>query len=166
MAKLKGMKKVHRIINEFTRKEFGVKAKLDTEFEAWCDENVIGYTLAIEEDDINQFLRDAEKRFPTVKADPFLWLLLHEIGHCMTNEMWTTEELTRFDEQREILGEIVDNFDTVTNIKNDWYHSLPDEYWATRFAGAYMMNKPKKVKKFWKKLQPAIIEFYQLNGLI
>ena len=34
---LKGIRKVEKIINDFTTKNFGVTARLDTEFEAFCD---------------------------------------------------------------------------------------------------------------------------------
>ena len=90
MAKLKGIKKIDRIINNFT-KNFNIKADLGEEFLAYCDDRLINYTLVIDEADINYFIEDAEKRFPDVQADIFLWSLMHEIAHIMTDDMWTEE---------------------------------------------------------------------------
>ena len=53
MAKLKGLKKINKIINDFTKENFGVRANLDKEFLAYCRAKRIGYTLAVETEDIN-----------------------------------------------------------------------------------------------------------------
>ena len=161
---MKGIKRINRIINEFTWRNFHVKAKLHTDFLAHCEEKIIGYTLVVGQNDVEFFIEDAEKRFPNINADPFLWLLMHEIGHCMTDGMWTEAELERFAEQKEKMTEVEDE-GFLLEIKNDWYHSVPDEYFATRWAGEYMTKYPKKIAKFWNKLQPEIIKFYIMNGL-
>ena len=72
MAKLKGLKKIDKIINDFTKENFGVRADLHKEFLAYCGAKRIGYTLAAETEDINFFLEDAQARFPEIHADPFL----------------------------------------------------------------------------------------------
>ena len=38
-----------------------------------------------------------------VNADIFLWALMHEIGHCMTEDMWTDEEREYFNYQKDII---------------------------------------------------------------
>ena len=162
--KLKGVKRINRIINEFTWRNFRVKAVFHNEFLALCDEKVIGYTLAIDKGNLDYFIEDAEKRYPNIKADPFLWLFMHEIGHCMTDGMWTQAELERFAEQKEKMTEVEDE-GFLLEIKNDWYHSVPDEFFATKWAGEYMEKHPKKIAKFWNKLQPEIMKFYIINGL-
>ena len=48
MAKLRGIKKIDRIINNFT-KNFNIKADLGEEFLAYCDDRLINYTLVIDE---------------------------------------------------------------------------------------------------------------------
>jgi hypothetical protein len=160
MAKIKGLKRINKIINEFTS-QFGVRADLDSEFEAFCDEKRIGYVLFFNEDDKNFFIEDARKRYPGITADIFLWCLLHEIGHCMTEEMWTEEECLYFAEQKEAMTNIEDD-----QLRNDWYHACPDEFFATKWAGDYMMNHTEEIAELWTKLQAAIIRMYKKNGVI
>lgn len=164
MARIKGIKKVDKIINDFTQKNFGVTARFDTEFEAFCDNGrrLIGYTFLATENGEGQFIDDAIKRYPNVNADIFLWALMHEIGHCMTEDMWTDEEREYFNYQKDIICEA----DVDENEMNAWYHVCPDEFTATRWAGEYMTKHPRKMKKFWTELQTALIQMYVKNGLI
>ena len=162
MAKLKGIKKIDRIINNFT-KNFNIKADLGEEFLAYCDDRLINYTLVIDEADINYFIEDAKKRYPDVQADIFLWSLMHEIFHVITDNMWTPEELDYFEEKKE---EIYLLSNDELDLKNDFYHCLPDEFMATKMAANYMRKHSKEISKFWIKLQKAIISFYKRNGLI
>ena len=53
-----------------------------------------------------------------------------------------------------------------TDLRNNWYHCLPDEFFATRWAGNYMRKHPKKIAKFWAEMQAEIIKFYKKNGLL
>lgn len=157
--KLKGLKKVNKVVNEFT-KQFGVRAELGTEFQAYCDEMIINYTLTCDADEKYYFIQDAEERYPYIKADIFLWCLMHEIGHCVTDTFWTETEQEYFMAQKEAMTCIVDD-----DIRNDWYHACPDEFFATKWAGDYMTKHPKKIAKFWKKMQKAIMEFYYKNNV-
>ncbi len=161
MAKIKGLKKINKIINEFTIKNFGVTAEIGTDFQAYCNSKHITYALVMTSESINYFKADAETRFPQVKADIFLWCLMHEIGHCMTDETWTIEEQAYFDCQKETLTGVEDDFS-----RYSWYHAIPDEYFATKYAGNFMTKHPKKMAKFWAKLGPALMIFYEKNGLM
>ncbi len=160
MAKLKGIRRIDRIINNFT-KNFNIKADLGNEFLAYCPDRLINYTLVIDEEDIRYFKEDAEKRYPDVHADIMLWCLLHEVGHIMTDDMWTEEELDYFEEQKEHMTSCADD-----DNRNDWYHACPDEFFATKWAGDYMRKYPKRIAKFWNELQIALIDFYRRNDLI
>lgn len=160
MAKLKGIKKIDKLINKFT-KQFGITANLGTEFQAFCDDHTIEYTLVIAEEDIKYFIEDAEKRYPDIKTDIFLWCLLHEIGHIITDVLWTDEELEYFEAQK---NEMMCYSDT--DLRNNWYHCIPDEFFATRWAGNYMRKHPKKIANFWAEMQAEIIKFYKKNGLL
>lgn len=161
---LKGIKKVDKIINEFTMKNFGVTARLDTEFEAFCDNGrkLVGYTLLSAQDGQGQFIEDAIKRYPQIKADIFLWALMHEIGHCMTEPMWSAEEREYFNYQKDMIYEM----EVEEEGMNAWYHACPDEFFATKWAGDWIIAHPKKVAKFWNKLQNALMQMYEKNNLI
>lgn len=161
---IKGIKKIDKIINNFTMKNFGVTARFDTEFEAFCDEGrkLIGYTLITTEGGEGQFIEDATRRYPEINADIFLWALMHEIGHCMTEDMWTPEEREYFYYQKDMIYEM----EVEEEGMNAWYHACPDEFFATKWAGDYMRNHPKKMKKFWNELQVAMLQMYAKNNLI
>ena len=161
---IKGIKKIDKIINNFTMKNFGVTARFDTEFEAFCDEGrkLIGYTLITTEGGEGQFIEDATRRYPEINADIFLWALMHEIGHCMTEDMWTPEEREYFYYQKDMIYEM----EVEEEGMNAWYHACPDEFFATKWAGDYMRNHPKKMKKFWNELQVAMLQMYEKNNLI
>ena len=159
--KIKGMKHLEKIVNEFTR-TFGVIAHWNPDFEALPTQKIIGFTVFVEEDMEEVFLADAEARFPEVHASLFLWLLMHEIGHCMTDYLWTAEDEAYFEETRNSLD---DYFGYDVMAKNDWYHKIGDEYMATKWAGEYMMAHPKKMKKFNKKMNEAMRIFCKKNGI-
>lgn len=161
MAKIKGLKRINRIINDFTQKNFGVTAETGVEFQAFCEGKLINYAFVFSEEDTRFFEEDATKRFPDIHAEIFLWCLFHEIGHCMTDHIWTELDNEYFEQMAEKIYYIPDD-----DLRNDCYHCLPDEYVATNWAGNYMRKHPKKVAKFWAELQPAILRMYQKNGLI
>lgn len=161
MTKIKGIKKVNKIINKFTE-QFGVTCRYDTEFEAFCDNGrkLVGYTFL--DTGCGDFVEDAQKRYPEINADIFLWALMHEIGHCMTENMWTQEEREYFWYQKDMIVDM----EIEEEGMNAWYHCCPDEFFATKWAGDYMRNHPKEMKKFWNKLQCAILQMYAKNNLI
>ncbi len=163
MAKLKGIEKVEKIVSGFAG-QFGVTARFDTEFEAFCDNGrrIVGYTFLINEGGCGHFVEDAIKRYPDVEADLFLWALMHEIGHCMTESMWTPEEREYFYYQKDMIADS----EVEVEHMNAWYHACPDEFMATKWAGDFMRNHPKQMKKFWKKFKKALMYFYKENGLI
>ena len=159
---LKGLNKVDKIINNFTA-QFNITARFDAEFQAFCDERVIGYSLIALSDGGGQFIEDAIKRYPQINADIFLWAIMHEIGHCMTEDMWTEEEKNYFWEQKEMMENAEDiDWDNL----NAWYHVCPDEFFATRWAGEYMVAHQGQIRRFWRRLQKALLEMYRVNGLI
>lgn len=162
MAIVKGLNRINKIINDFTQKNFGVTAELNAEFQAFCGSKVINYTLFYDEDSRKFFMDDAEARFPDVKADIFLWCLMHEIGHCMTDDAWTEADTNFFLNIRDEYLPFVED----DQMRYDLYHALPDEFIATNWAGNYMRKHPKKIAKFWAELQPAIIRMYKKNGVI
>lgn len=161
MAKLKGTKRLEKVVNKFTKKNFGVTAKMGAEFLAYCDSQVINFTLAMNEDDVNYYLNDVKERYPYIQANIFLWCLLHEVGHCKTDYLWSAEENAYFMKQKEDMTSVEDD-----KVRNAWYHALPDEYIATKWAGEYMTNHPKKIAKFWSKMQAELLKFYVKNGLL
>lgn len=159
--KLKYAKELQKVINNFT-KTFGVKAKWGNEFEASPTQKVVYFTVVVDADMDEVFLEDAENRYPYVHANLFLWLLMHEIGHCMTDYLWTSEDEDYFEEAKNNLDEFF-GYDVVS--KNEWYHKIGDEYMATKWAGEYMMAHPKKMQNFCKEMNKAMKIFCKKNAI-
>lgn len=161
MSKLKGAKRLQKTINNFT-KTFGVTAKWGKEFEAIPATNTIHFTVLVDTDVLNHFVDNAEMRYPEVYAHPFLWLLMHEIGHLMTCNLFSVEEQQRFLDMKDNINEFAGYYyPTVC----EWYQILPDEYMATRWAGEYMLKHPKKIKKFCNKLNKEMLIFFKKNEI-
>jgi hypothetical protein len=78
----------------------------------------------------------------------------------MTDYLWTDGEQERFSNELVRMTEVDD-----TKEKSYWYYSMPNEFFATRWAGQYMTNHPQKVAKLWNKIQPKILKFYQKYNL-
>ena len=166
MAKLKGKKAFTKAINEFTQKEFGVTAVFGNEFQALTDDKIIEFTLAVDKDMQECVIDDMESRFPDIQTSMFVWLLMHEIGHCMTAEEWDVDDETYFAKAKDRLMDYwtTDAHEDVV-ARNEWYHLIGDEYFATRWAGRWMRGNPKKMKKFAKKTNKAFKKFFKKNGL-
>ena len=159
--KVKGMKAITKVVNEFTQ-TFGVTAKWGKEFEALPTNKIIHFTVIVDEDMDRVFLEDAEARHPEIHANLFVWLLMHEIGHCMTDYLWTDEDEDYFTKAKDKLDVF---FGTDVELKNEWYHKIGDEYMATKWAGEYMMAHPKKMKKFCKKMNEVMRVFCKKNKI-
>ncbi len=159
--KVKGLEDIEKIVNEFTQ-TFGVTAEWGIEFEALPTDKIIHFTIIVDEDLNEVFLKDAENRFPAVHANLFLWLLMHEIGHCMTDYLWTMDDEDYFMKAKDRLD---DFFETDVESKNEWYHKIGDEYMATKWAGEYMTAHPKKMKRFCRRMNKAMETFCEENDI-
>lgn len=160
IRKLRKLNKVKAVVSKFTA-SYGIKAYINKDFVALVNERKVGYTLAPNKEDVEFFIEDAKLRFPTINADPFIWLLLHEIGHIMTAGMWTQEELEYFEERKEESIPYIQN----DQYRNDYYHCCPDEFFATRWAGMEMLTHKAKIAKFAKELGKVVREFYAANNI-
>ena len=78
--KFKGIEKVNNVINRFVGK-FGLEAGMGLDFGYYPISKVISYSVVIDEQADRTFVDFVGKRFPNIKADLFLWSLLHEVGH-------------------------------------------------------------------------------------
>ena len=162
MSKLKGLKKLTKVVNDFTVKNFGVTAEFGDEFEALPSEKLIHFTIIVDEDMQAATIDDMEARFPLIQTDMFFWLLMHEVGHCMTENIWDDDDNAYFEYMKNRLS---DYFDGDVIAKNEWYHIICDEYFATKWAGCYMMEHPKKMRKFAKRFHEAYIKFIEKNAI-
>lgn len=159
--KLKGDEKVTKVINTFL-KQFGLTCKLGNDFAYYPGDDLITYAFAYVDIDAEGFMRSIERLNPQVKADIFLWSLLHEVGHHETIDMLTDKENRACDKakkklnKRSLRGEIVDL---------DEYYDMLDERLATEWAVDYANRHPKTLEKTWEIISRAIRQFYELNEI-
>ena len=158
---LKGINEINVLINEFLE-PFDLTAELGTDFDYCFLENKIHYALVVGDISSKLFIENAEARFPEAHADIFLWSLLHEIGHSETLDDLENgvEELCM-----EIKRGINEHTDWSIEHRHMIYFSCPDEYAATDWAGEYIITHNNELTIFWNKLQKAINNFYELNGV-
>jgi hypothetical protein len=154
---LVGKKELEKCITDFVA-PFGLTAVLDTDFAYYYANDTVTFSIfyfgAYED-----FLLDAESRFPQVNGvSPFIWSLLHEIGHHETWDELTEEEI---DESMQI-KESIDVDDHASRMT---YYTCPDEYAATDWAGHYIETHREKVEEFWYKVLLALKKFYASNNI-
>ena len=142
---------ITNILNEFLA-PFDCEARLGTDFAYYTDDNSISYAIITPEKDETEFINFAEKLFPDVKANAFIWSILHELGHHETEDDFEDDEW--------------EDYMTLTllDISNEVYFELDIERAATVWAGEYIQSHMEEVTELWNKLQPAIKNFYtELN---
>ena len=166
---LKGKKQINRIMNNYLRK-FGLKAFLDTDFTAYMENKEIGYALMVTDAADKYFIPFCESIDKDVKADAFLLSIFHEIGHHMTWDEFSDEEIDNGFAAKEIIDKIIDEAeedDEETIARENYnYFNLPEERAATEWGINYIKTHAEEVANFWRKLQPAIMRFFKKNHLI
>ena len=152
-------KKVKDIINEFTRK-FGCRALPgymlgEDEFFYVPSIEVVAYAYKFsprfKRD--RDFMNSVKMHTPKVKLNHFMWGLLHEIGHHITEPTFDEEEKDRMNKKR------ARNAKTHAVLP---YYRLPDEWAATEWAVTYANGHTEEVKNLWKKIY-ALTEEYTTN---
>ena len=111
--------------------------------------------MVVAETHSQSFMDRVERLYPDVKADEFLWGLLHEIGHIETIDDFDDDEIAEFHLIKD-----------VPNISDEEYYEVPDEFEATDWAANFMRENEALVDSFWAKVQPEIQRFYEVNNII
>ena len=145
------LQKITDTLNSFLE-PFECEAVAGTDFSFWIGSNTIEYTLVVSEVHIQSFIDFTSKLFPNIKADPFLWSIMHEIGHRETEDDFEDEE---WEEYQNTVSDLKSGKDDET------YYNLPIEYAATYWAGNYMTEHVEEVATLWNKLKPLIAQFYR-----
>lgn len=154
-----GAGKLNKYLNSWLE-EHGFECTVEFDLDFTYDQlnNIIHYTLIVPLDHDEMFMKVCQEyREELIDVDCFLLSFFHEIGHWVTEDMWSPEEWDEYDKYVESLPSPMtdENF-------NDYYH-YPIEWEATRWACDFMVNNEQLVKNFWEELQPLIMEFYEKN---
>ena len=166
MAKVKGTKKLNKVIKKQLA-PFGIKKVfMDTEWAYYFDEEKISYApIMIDDEQGKAFLNFIERRFGYTTEMPFMLFLLHEVGHHIANDN-IVDDIAEFceAEKERIEKELQETFreDEVMAL-NDEYFNLPDEIMATQWAVTYMREHPRKVAKMWNEIADRMKKFYDKN---
>lgn len=164
MNNLKGIEKLEKVINNFLV-PFGLTGSFDTDFSYYYGEDKVTFSLIIPKYANQYFQEFVNSIGADIEVDIFLVSLLHEVGHSETYDDLDDMEIAYSDDiKAEIREEL---FAGVTEDRKKQlyfkYFNLPDERAATEWAIEYIRDNLEKIIVLWKKVQAAIISFYELN---
>jgi len=164
------MTKGRKVLNKTISNElsaFGIKkAVCGDEYSYDYDKEIVTFKESengIEDIWFTEFIKE---RFNYDVRYPFVMSLLHEVGHHKNNDD-VVGEVYDFclAEKERIMYETMATDDEETAKALTWqYFNLPDEIMATAWAVNYARKHPKKIKKMWKKMRSALLDFYEKNN--
>ena len=167
-SKIKGLKRVNRIINGFLE-QFAATAYLDDSFSCYMDEREITYPLLIEDPSDEYFIPFCKELAPDIEVDPFIISILHEVGHLYTrfnfsSSTWA-ESMLKKEKIQDTIFKNEDNDDVYEEMVIQ-YFNLPEEKAATEWALNYIRTHELEIEILWAELQPAIARFFRKNKMV
>ena len=139
---------ITEILNDFL-KPFDCVSNFGETFGFYSISNTVEFALTVKDVHDKTFMDFVTKRYPDIRADIFLWSFLHEVGHHETENDFDDDEWENY-------------MRAIFNCEDDMeYYHLSIECAATDWAGNYMRTHTDEVSALWKKLQPAIMNFYK-----
>ena len=167
MNKLKGKKKLNKIISAQLA-PFGIsKARLSDTFAYHFDNQKVDFKIALGLEDtiFSEFIKERFNYDDT--GNEFVISLLHEVGHHLANEE-IEGLLLDFCESEKNRIETKMQYTTIEEevIKLEWeYFNLPDEIMATAWAVKYAKEHPLEIQVLTKIIEEALANFYKANGV-
>lgn len=164
--KVKGVKKLNKVVSA-QLKPFGIsKAKLGAEYSYTFADKSVRFTIAegVEDELFKEFVLE---RFNYHISSDFIFSLLHEVGHHKTDKIISDDIFAicareKVDIDKRLQATEDDNEAEIRKI-NYQYFNLPDEFLATAWAVNYAKKHPKKCAKMWRKCEKALHKFYAKN---
>lgn len=155
MAKL-NTSAIDDILNKFLE-PFEATAFAGYDFAYFYKKSEIMYSFVTDARMDKLFMLNAKNLGLKCKIDTFLLAFLHELGHHETLDQIEDQEA---DYSRDVKK-------TLTSTDEDCiiYFNLPDERAATEWAINYIHNHAEELARLWQDLQPAILNFYQINNI-
>lgn len=149
-------RKVKDVINEFTKK-FGCRALPahllgDNEFYYYPAIETVAYVYKFHPrfKPDRDFMNSVKLHNPKVKLNHFIWALLHEVGHHMTEDTFDEDEKDRINKKR---------WRIMKTQAIHPYYRLPDEWAATEWAVTYANSHTEEVKNLWKRIEALTSEY-------
>lgn len=144
-------------VNKFLGNIFGLRAEPAIDFafypDADEDEPDITYSLLVTEKTDETFRRFVKIAFDCDFDNIFVLSLLHEVGHAMTDEDWTTRQQADFANRKNGL-----NPDNEVDLYN--YYYTPDEYAATAWAIDFINDNRQYIDRLTAIFENEIFKIY------
>lgn len=147
------LEKLDNVVNEFVEK-FDCTAQVGPDFFYLPFFDMIFYELAFSKRQpyTRDFLASIKRQKPQIKLNPFVWSILHEVGHHETYYDLTPEQNAWCDKKKARIQR--------TKATNPYYNVL-DEVLATKWAVNYANTHRNEVKEFEKKLLDIVKEIFE-----
>lgn len=160
MKKLKGVRKLNKVVNDFT-KQFGITFSLGTEFEVALKQKHGWYAVAVK-NDFDTFYTSYIKGISGEKIPIFLISLLHEIGHFITKDFFDEDDI---DDEFAMKYELAEKYKEVPCVQYAFeYFSLSTEEEATNWAIAYYKLNKAECINFYNNFLTELYKFYKINN--
>ena len=167
MARVRGEKKLNKAVS-LQLKPFGIsKAECSNEYAYYRNSERITFKLTEDTLEDRWFMEFVKERFNFDVKYPFIFSLLHEVGHHMTDDDLDDITYHFCESEKMFIDEEMQTADMRKSKDLEWkYFGLPDEILATTWAVDYMKSHPRKVERMWNEILVALKKFYRKNGLI
>jgi hypothetical protein len=166
--KIKGVRKLNDKVSK-TLAPFGItRAKVGDTYMYQFTDATVGFKITENTLEDRWFIEFVKERFNYNVRYPFIFSLLHEVGHHKANDEieGAIYDFCTAEKERIEAALAKDNISEKKAKKIEWqYFSLPDEIMATQWAVDYCRKHPKKIKEMWEQCQTAFYEFYKANGI-
>lgn len=166
---LKGINTISRIMTQFMQdNDIECQALPSNEFCCLYDKGVIFYSFFGLGETEKMFFNTFINLGLEYTCDVFLMSWFHEVGHFMTLADIDDEDyqMALKVKQAQRMLPPPTTWKTLYKI-NQQYWRLADEKSANEWAVDFMNENREQIQTLWEeKLQPAILNFYKLNGLI
>jgi len=163
---IKGYNKLNKTVSA-QLKPFGIsKAVCSDDYSYLFEKEVVTFKLTENTLEDRWFMEFVKDRFDYNVKYPFIFSLLHEVGHHKTFDDICDSIYDFCDTEKERIDNEMQTADIKKSKKLEWqYFSLPDELLATNWAVQYCKTHPRTIEKMWNEIVNALQEFYLINGL-
>ena len=153
------VEELEAIVEEFIAPIGDIEAELGTDFYSFPYDNVIQFAIFVKDNSDKYFQNFVDTAFPLAKGlvGTFMWSVLHEVGHIMTDKEVTEEEENFSDKVKNILN----NREKLEDLDYYVYFYLADEYKATEWAYHYIMNNLNRVLEYENKIYEKVLNFVE-----
>lgn len=162
--KLKAIQPINKYLNTWLKMNgFKCRVEFDSEFSYDFENQIIHYSVTVPKEHDEYYFKLIQFYQPDlVECDNFILSFFHELGHYKTEKQFSETEWQAYQE-------FVDKIENSNKESCAWefykYYMHPIEIAATEWGANYIINNPKKIRRFIKRLNPLIINFIDENEI-